>query len=54
MLTKSLKAEWWSWLGRRKLKKRDYQSALLYFQRILSLFPSSVYALCYIGYCHAH
>src|SRR5712692_1002704 len=53
MSTAWLKAKWWSWLGRRKAGKREYRSALVCFQRVLSLFPNSVYALCYAGYCHS-
>src|SRR5260370_39815968 len=53
MSTKSLKAKWWSWLGRWKVRKGDYDSAILYFQQVLSLFPDSVYAHSYIGYCYS-
>src|ERR1700691_5664150 len=53
MSTKRLKAKWLSWFGRLHVKKRNYQSALPYFQRVVSLLPNSVYAHCYVGYCYS-
>jgi len=53
MLIQSLRAEWWSWLGRRDAKNGDYQSALACFQRVLLSFPDSAYAYSNIGYCHS-
>src|SRR5438445_3151890 len=53
MLIHSLRAEWWSWLGRRNAKNGDYQSALACFQRVLLSFPDSAYAHSNIGYCHS-
>src|ERR1019366_1297833 len=53
MLRNALKAKLWSGLGRWKVKKRDYDSAMQYFERVLTLFPDSEYAHSYIGYCHS-
>ena len=52
MSTKRLKAKWWGWLARRKARKGDYRSALIYRRRILSLFPQSSYAQSYVGSCY--
>jgi tetratricopeptide (TPR) repeat protein len=49
----SISARWWSWLGRVKAKRGDYQSALRYFERIISADPRGAYAHALIGHCHA-
>ena len=49
MSIKRLKAKWWAWLVRRKAGQGAYDSALIYCERILSLYPKSRYAHSYIG-----
>ena len=51
MSIKRLKAKWWGWLARRNAKKGDYRSALIYCERIVSVYPGWAYFHSYIGYC---
>jgi tetratricopeptide (TPR) repeat protein len=51
MSTAWVKAKWWFWRGRSKVRRKDFGSALSCFKQALNLYPESVYALSYTGFC---